>query len=110
MARNPKPEDETPEEAATRHLFESVANASDRSEKTSWNRKMGNMVSLLAKLTPIEEQIMDLQTKKMPIFDEVQQLRELMVAECIHPFQYLVKTTDDVVTCKFCNRKVKISK
>jgi len=110
MARRPKPENETPEQELERRTFEAVANHSDRSEKTSWNRKMDNMVSLLAKLRPIEEKIIDLQGEKMPIFDEVQQLREVMVTECIHPYQHLVLLDDGVVECKFCNRKITVGK
>ena len=110
MARRPKPENETPEQEQERRTFEAVANHSDRSEKTSWNRKMDNMVSLLAKLRPIEEKIIDLQAEKMPIFDEVQQLRELMVTECIHPYQHLVLVEPGVVECKFCNRKINAGK
>ena len=106
MARKSKPVDETPEQATQRRLFESISNHANRSEKTSWNRKMDNMVKLLAKLAPIEEQIIDLQSQKMPIFDEVQQLRETMVTECIHPPQHLVQLDDGTVRCKFCNRRV----
>jgi L-lysine 2,3-aminomutase len=109
MARRSKPENETPEQELERRTFETVANHSDRSEKTSWNRKMDNMVTLLAKLRPIEEEIISLQGKKMPIFDEVQQLRELMVAECIHPYQHLVLTDEHTVTCKFCNRRIAVN-
>ena len=45
MARQRKPENETIGEARVRQLLESVANNADRSEKTSWNRKMDNMVT-----------------------------------------------------------------
>jgi hypothetical protein len=106
MARRPKPENETIEQEADRQLLEAVANSSDRSEKTSWNRKLDNMVGLLAQLAPIEDQIIELQAQKMPIFDKVQILREAMVGECIHPYQYLVKIDEGVALCKFCNRKI----
>ncbi len=107
MARRKKPENETPEQIQERKIFESISNFSDRSEKTSWNRKMDNMVKLIARLAPIEKQIIALQHRKMPIFDEVQELRELMVAECVHPYQQLVYQNDHV-TCKFCNRNIRI--
>lgn len=106
MGRRAKPEDETPEQARTRRILESVSNNADRSEKTSWTRKMDNMIKLLSKLRPIEDQIIELSAQKMPIFDDVQQLRETMVTECIHPYQHLVLLDNDVVLCKFCNRKV----
>jgi hypothetical protein len=107
MARRKKPEDETVEQERERRIFESIANFSDRSEKTSWNRKMDNMVKLLAKLRPIEDQIIELQAQKMPVFDEVQELREVMVKECVHPYQHLV-LKEDHVECKFCNKRIRI--
>ena len=68
---------------------------------------MNNMVKLLAKLRPLEEQILELQAQKIPIFDEVQEVRKTMVNECIHPYEYLV-VKEDHVLCKFCNRRISI--
>ena len=107
MARRKKPEDETAEQERQRKIFESISNFSDRSEKTSWNRKMDNMVKALALLRPIEEKIIDLQAEKMPIFDDVQVLRETMVKECVHPYPFLTLHENHVV-CKFCNKKIRI--
>ena len=107
MARQRKPKDETPEQARIRQMLESIANNSDRSEKTSWNRKMDNMVKLLGRLQPLEDQIAELEAQKIPILDEVQALRQLMVKECIHPYDHLTYFEDHVV-CKFCNRKISV--
>lgn len=107
MARKKKPENETPEQAAERQSMESVANFATRSEKMAWNRMMDNMVTLLATLKPIEDKIIDLQAKKIPIFDEIQVLRSRMVKECIHPEEQLVKK-DGFVECKFCMKKFKL--
>ena len=105
MARRKTPENETEQEAIEREIKEKIANTANRSEKTSWNRKMDNMVSLMAKLMPIEEQIIELQAQKNPIFDEIQELRNTMVNECTHPYEYLV-VEEDHVRCKFCNKKL----
>ena len=105
MARRKKPENESDQQIRQRKIFEAISNFSDRSEKTSWNRKMDNMVKLIARMRPIEDQILALQHRKMPIFDDVQELRELMVAECVHPYQHLVLNEDHVL-CKFCNRNI----
>ena len=109
MARQRKPDNETPEQARIRQMLESIANNSDRSEKTSWNRKMDNMIKLLTKLGPLEDKIAALEAQKMPIIDEVQELRRLMVKECIHPFDQLVYHENHVL-CKFCNRKISVPK
>lgn len=108
MARKKKPDNETPEQLRERKIFEKISNTANRSEKTSWNRKMDNMVKTLAKLRPIEQKILDIiEQEKMPIQDEIQQLRETMVKECVHPYEYLVMK-DGYVKCKFCERKLSI--
>jgi hypothetical protein len=66
---------------------------------------MDNMVKLIAKMSALEEQAADIEAQKMPIFDEIQELREVMVRECIHPLQYLVEHEDHIL-CKFCNTKI----
>ena len=107
MARRRKEEDETPEQTKQRRLFEAVSNVANRSDKTSWNRKMDNMVKLLARLRPIEQQILDLQAEKMPIMDDITALRQTMINECVHPFEYLVDK-ETHVECKFCNKRISI--
>lgn len=107
MARQKKPEGETTEQARVRQLLEYVANNASRSEKTSWNRKMDNMVKLMAKLRPIEEQIIELTAQKMPVMDDINELRLTMVNECIHPYEYLA-FKDTHVECKFCGKKIGI--
>lgn len=109
MARRKKPEEETVGETIYRRVREEISNAANRSEKTSWNRKMDNMVKLLAALRPIEDKIIELQSKKIPLFDEIQGLRTQMVNECIHPFEYLIVNSTHAV-CKFCDRKMSIPK
>ena len=104
MARLKKPENETENEALIRREKETIANNATRNEKVSWDRKMDNMVSLLAQLEPIENQITDLMAQKLPIIDKIQSLRNDMVRECVHPFTHLVHH-DDYVVCKFCNKK-----
>lgn len=104
MAKRKKPENETAEESGIRQTLEAIADNATRSEKVSWDRKMDNMVSLLAKLKPIEEQILDLMDAKTKIMDEISTLRTDMVRECVHPFTHLVHLADNKATCKFCNK------
>jgi hypothetical protein len=107
MAKLKKPDNETPQETQNRHTLENFANLANRSEKTSWNRKMDNMVKLLLKLQPIEDKILDLiSTEKTPILDEISNLRKVMVDECVHPFEYLSLQDNQVTTCKFCNKRI----
>ena len=107
MARRKTPENESAAEKRDRQIKEAIANSPNRSEKTSWNRKMDNMVKMLATLRPIEEKIIELQAQKMPIFDEVQTLRNMMVNTCVHPYEYLAVHADHV-ECKFCGKRIRI--
>ena len=108
MARRKKPENETPEQVRERHILETVANNANRSEKTSWNRKMDNMVKLLSKLRPVEQKILDImENEKQPILDDISDIRNVMMNECVHPLEYLV-LKDNVVLCKFCNKRMAI--
>lgn len=108
MARRKKPELETKKEATERRLLEFISNNASRSEKTSWNRKMDNMVKLIAQLTPIEEKILEIMLKeKQPILDQIHELRSSMINECVHPYDHLVLNEDHIL-CKFCNRRLGI--
>lgn len=104
MARRKKPDGETPDQAETRRHLELIADAATRGEKVSWDRKMDNMVSLIAKLRPIEDKILDLMAEKQPIIDEISELRHQMVKECVHPYTHLV-LKGDVAECKFCSKR-----
>lgn len=109
MARRKKPDNESVEQAEVRHILETIADNATRSEKVSWDRKMDNMVRLLARLRPIEEKILDLLAEKGPILDEVQSLRKEMVKECVHPYTHLTfNDSDGTIVCKFCERKFAI--
>lgn len=107
MARRKKIENETPEQARQRHIFESISNYPERSEKTSWQRKLVNLEKLVAELRPIEETILDLMSRKAPLVDKITELRREMVDNCLHPYDMLI-LHDDHVTCTFCNRKLSI--
>lgn len=109
MARRKKPDNESVEQAEVRRILETIADNATRSEKVSWDRKMDNMVRLLARLRPIEEKILDLLAEKGPILDEVQSLRKEMVKECVHPYTHLTfNDHDGTIVCKFCERKFAI--
>ncbi len=106
MARRKNPENETEEQRKIRKVKEKIANGPKRSEKISWNRKMRNLEALYEEIKPIEDEILELLAKKQPIFDKMQEIREEMTNECIHPFDYLV-VKDDYIICKFCNKRMK---
>ena len=107
MARSKKPTNETSDESTIRRQLETVANSANRSEKVSWERKMDNMMACINKLTPIEDQILDLMPSKMPIIDQISEIRSDMVIQCVHPIEQLSHNKDHI-ECKFCNRKFSV--
>lgn len=107
MARRKIPQNESPKQKRTRQIKETIAGLSNRSEKVSFSRKMDNMVKLMSQLQPIEDKILDLFAQKIPIYDQIQELRSTMVEQCVHPYEYL-EIQDDLVVCKFCNRKISL--
>lgn len=108
MARRRKPLNETLEQSQIRQMFETIANSATRSEKMSWERKMDNMVKILAQLSPLENKILDLMVEKQKILDEVERLRKEMVNECVHPYHMLVEK-DKIIYCKFCDKRFVIN-
>lgn len=113
MSRRKKPENETPTQTDIRKSMEAIANAATRSEKVSWDRKMDGMVKVLAKLHPIEDQILDLMSEKQRIMDDIEVLRKDMVRECVHPYTHLLAKEDPmygghVIQCKFCSKTFKV--
>ena len=81
-----------------------VANTANISDKQSWNRKFNNLQNLISQVNSIGDQILDLESKKYPIVDEISMLRIKMVQECIHPNDLIIEYNDHIL-CKFCNKK-----
>ncbi len=90
-------------------MIEYVSKKATASEVASWNRKMDNVEKLLAKLTPLEQQIVQLVVEKHKQIDEIDQLRKTMVEQCIHPKTHLThNSNNNTIACKFCNKTFSI--
>lgn len=87
--------------------FAAIANFRDKNEKASWLRKKANLEAIVEEIEPIEEQIRSLQTTKMKLMDELQEIRKNMIADCIHPQDYLVHY-GKYVKCRFCESNISI--
>lgn len=105
MSRRKAPSGETEQQTESRRILESIANHATRSEKMSWDRKMDNMVALIAKLRPLENQMLAIMAQKQPILDDIAVLRGNMIRECIHPFDHLVLHENNIL-CKFCGKRL----
>lgn len=85
-----------------------VANFASRSEKTSWQRKRNNLTKFIEELiNPSEQQILELNTQLRPLYDQVNEMRQEMIATCIHPFEELREEADGI-RCTFCDKKFSI--
>lgn len=78
-------------------------------DRANWQRRYDKIQTLIVKVNDIADKITELEVSKMPILDEITIIRESLVAECVHPREYLI-VEDEIYHCKFCNRKFAISK
>jgi small-conductance mechanosensitive channel len=89
--------------------LEAVSNHRNKNEKLSFNRKIKKLEELVEAVKPLEEEILKLFLQKQPLMDEISELRNEMVKECIHPLNYLIHKGDHIL-CKFCDAKISLPK
>jgi len=89
--------------------FEVVGKCSNKNERLAWGRKRKKMETIIERLRPIEDEILQLVKKKEPIMEELHELREMMVKECVHLEEFLVHH-GGYIHCKFCNIKLAVKK
>lgn len=82
-----------------------ISNFAEKKEKTSWKRKHVKMLELIDELNEVQDEILKLMEKKNALSEEITQLKDVMVSECIHPIEELVHY-DTFVRCKFCGSKL----
>jgi len=109
MSKRKKPEFETLEQESIWDMKDSISNHATKSEKNTWARKRKNIELLVEQVQPIEREIMVLTAKAMPIHDDINRLRQDMVANCVHPFD-LLEYKGNVIHCKFCDAKLSVKK
>lgn len=96
-------------ELSEQEIFTKVVNHSSKNERIAWNRKYKKLSALIEeKITPIEEQVLELIMQKQPYLDEAVAMRDVLVKECVHPREFLL-TKDDHILCKFCNNKLNVN-
>ncbi len=88
-------------------ISKKVSNTANISDKQSWNRKYDNLQKLIDQVNKIGDKILELESNKIPIIDEIAILRNHMIQECIHPHELLTES-NGMIICKFCNKKFNI--
>lgn len=76
-------------------------------DKTSWQRKYDNLQKLVKQVNDLADQMSEIEALKIPIIDQIAELRQQMVQECIHPVEMLVEH-EDCTICKFCDKRINL--
>jgi len=87
--------------------LEFIAKHKHKNERLSWKRKNDKMQDIIKELEPIEAEMLKWVEKKQEIYQRIQELRQQMVKECIHPRDCLVYM-GDYIACKFCNVNISL--
>ena len=95
------------EETANKQL-DKVSKFADKNQRLSFRRKKERMDTLLERIRPIEEKMLELILEKTPITDEIEKVRQGMVHECVHPRDYLVHKGTHI-HCKFCSKDIQLN-
>lgn len=86
--------------------LDKIATYRDKNERLSWKRKKDKIELMVEELKPIEDAIMKLiADEREPRLREIEELRSVMIKECIHPRDQLVHYGTHV-ECKFCEAKI----
>lgn len=94
----------TPEE----QIFKTISDQFSIADVNKWKRRHENIKELITQVQKIEKKIMDLKSRAEPLYDKISILRQEMVDICVHESQYLVLHDNNIVECKFCNKKMNI--
>ena len=95
------------EDEVNRQL-DKVSKFADKNQRLSFKRKGERMSTLLTRIKPIEDEILELILQKTPIMDDIENVRRGMVHECVHPRDYLVHKGTHIL-CKFCSKEIKLN-
>ena len=108
MAREKIDKNETEIEKEQRLDKEFLSRLVEKKDKVAWKRKYDKMQKILVdELQPIEEEINQLISKKIIVFDKMVIIRDELRKECIHP-KHLLVHDDNVIICKFCDRRFQL--
>ena len=96
------------EDAANKEISE-VSKHADKNQRLAWRRKKKRIEDLIERLQPLQEKKLELILEMQPTLDEIEDVRQEMVKECIHPADYLVHKGTHI-ECKFCRSKIRVNR
>lgn len=93
-----------------KHIIDAVSKNNIANDRIAFQRRLTNLETYIrSEVNPIEEQILLLREKLIPLYDKVNELRGEAKEFCTHPVDFLeVKQNPDdadmaTVRCKFCD-------
>lgn len=95
-------------EKEVNELFEKISNISPNNDKLAWRRLYKELQRHLTEYETINNEFLEVKTKRMTLNKTINEMREKMVNECVHPKTELVYKGDHVV-CKFCEKRLKLT-
>jgi len=92
-----------------KEIFDIVVKNPSHNENVAWKRRLKNFQKKIkTEITPIEDEILELNMKKMHIMDSLEEDRQNLVASCVHPREFL-HLREDYVYCEFCTAKLRVN-
>ena len=97
------------------NVIKQISTNDRQNERLSFQRRLSNLETFITEsVNPIEEEILLLRERLIPLYDQVQTLREEAKEYCTHPVEHLVLTSETdseyTVACKFCDTIFHVSK
>lgn len=100
-----EPVDKT--EAEINRIFKKISNVAPENDKMAWRRLRRELTKHLEELETHNATYFEIQAKRKPLMDHIEELRKKMVTECVHPSDELVYKSTHVL-CKFCNKRLRL--
>lgn len=87
-------------------MLDVIASHATKNEIATFARRRKSIEKFIdSKINPLENEILDINAKLEPLYDELKALREDMVDICVHPRDLLI-LKDGYIECKFCGAKL----
>ena len=75
----------------------------DPNARVAFQRRMTNLETyIINEINPLENEIIEIKCKLIPLYDAAAMLRDEARAHCTHSADLIVKTDDGPYKCKFC--------
>lgn len=87
-------------------MLDAISTHATKNEIATFARRRKSIEKFIdSKINPLENEILEINAKLQPLYDELKALREDMVAICVHPRDMLI-LKESYVHCKFCDAKM----